>query len=544
MLYINVQTKLQVGWNYIKKFDLLYYFLLFFLAFIPRLWDLGSGLTIDEELWLVRAPNFFNAIMSLDFSSTFQAIHPGVITMWISGFAIYFFTHNNTSIPELLTIARFPIALVTTLGILCIYFLVKKIFNQEIGFIAGVFIALDPFFLAHSRVIHLDALLTTFMVLSLLYILYFLKGSQIKYLFLSGFFSALAILTKIPALFLCFFLPFIMIIYNKKSLLNTKCFIKNKAFHILLLLSTIIVVIFILWPVLWIEPVDTIIRISGVNSPNTLGLINVIEKTHGGGFFLGSATQGDRGPLFYLILSLMMMTPINMVFFVIFLVFFIRKIYLKTLSNNDEYIIFLILFIILYGSQMSLAAKTFGRYILPIFPVIDILAAIGLYYVISSIRILLPHIKDKIFPFTVIIIIICNIMILAPITPYYLSYYNPWILGGPKNAPNITNVGWGEGNDLAASYLNEKPNSSKLIVAYQFQGFDKYFNGTSKYLHDIKDIKNASLDYIVFYINTLQIGFEKELWEQYNQKKPDKVIQINNIEYCYIYRVDMNITNS
>jgi hypothetical protein len=59
--------------------------IIFLLAFIPRAVDLGTGVTVDELLWLKRAPFFMDALLQGHFSGTYQAIHPGVTVMWLSG---------------------------------------------------------------------------------------------------------------------------------------------------------------------------------------------------------------------------------------------------------------------------------------------------------------------------------------------------------------------------------------------------------------------------------------------------------------------------
>jgi hypothetical protein len=40
--------------------------------------------------------------------------------------------------------------------------------------------------------------------------------------------------------------------------------------------------------------------------------------------------------------------------------------------------------------------------------------------------------------------------------PYYLSYYNP-LMGGPRKAPQVMQIGWGEGLDQAGRYLDRNP---------------------------------------------------------------------------------------
>jgi len=42
--------------------------------------------------------------------------------------------------------------------------------------------------------------------------------------------------------------------------------------------------------------------------------------------------------------------------------------------------------------------------------------------------------------------------------PYFFSYYNP-LAGGSSRAPQVMMIGWGEGMDQAARYLNQKPDA-------------------------------------------------------------------------------------
>ncbi|MFN8458472.1 MAG: hypothetical protein U0401_28100 [Anaerolineae bacterium] len=48
--------------------------------------------------------------------------------------------------------------------------------------------------------------------------------------------------------------------------------------------------------------------------------------------------------------------------------------------------------------------------------------------------------------------------------PYYLTYYNPF-LGGVQEAAQQVPVGWGEGLEQAAHFLNSLPNAKKLNVS-------------------------------------------------------------------------------
>ena len=55
---------------------------------------------------------------------------------------------------------------------------------------------------------------------------------------------------------------------------------------------------------------------------------------------------------------------------------------------------------------------------------------------------------------------------LAVVAPYALAYYNPR-RGGPA-ASRVLLVGWGEGLDQVAAYLNAQPSSERQLIAIYF----------------------------------------------------------------------------
>ena len=65
--------------------------------------------------------------------------------------------------------------------------------------------------------------------------------------------------------------------------------------------------------------------------------------------------------------------------------------------------------------------------------------------------------------------------------PYYLSYFNP-LMGGSQRAPQVLMIGWGEGLDRAARYLNDKPDADQLyVMSWYFPGcFSYFFKGISR----------------------------------------------------------------
>lgn len=519
----------------------------FILSLIPRIHDLSTGLTTDERLWLTRSPIFFEALLDQNWTQTYQAPHPGVTTMWVSGFSMHLFRTMQMGFGDVLMSGRLPIALITSGAILIVYLIIARIFNKKIAFLSAVLMALDPFFIANSRFIHLDAMLTIFMLLSVLTFFAYLNEPHKKYLLMvTGFFAGLALLTKLPALFLILFIPFIMLVWclwkqytSSGNLYPVNSSVLRKMMSVTLFIGCVCCVTYcILWPAMWVAPIETILKM--VTDPGC-GLFRATLDPHGSGFFMGEVSNGDYGVLFYPIVILMRSSPLALLFSFVCLGFIVYRASNNKFTTQEILLTFLVLYIVLFTVQMTIGKKSFDRYLLPIFPIVDILAAAGIYHTLRVLysklqrslegnRRRLYSYNNMMFGFAVIACIIIQSCLLIPIAPYYNSYFNPVAIGSPTHATEILLVGWGEGNDLAAEYLNNKPDPENLTVAYQYNGFAQYFKGKS-----VRMESASSADYIVFYVSMVQRHNFWELWNQFKNKEPEKIININGINYCWIY---------
>jgi 4-amino-4-deoxy-L-arabinose transferase-like glycosyltransferase len=525
--------------------------IIFLLAFIPRAVDLGTGLTVDETLWLRRAPEFIDALLKGNYSGTYIAIHPGVTVMWLSGVFMKLFLQPGMDFSQSLSVARFPVVLITSLGIVLMFFLLRDLVPEKTAILASVLIALDPFYLAHSRFIHVDALVTTFMALSLLSFLVWVRQPQKSvYLVMVGGFLGCALLTKqpaeslIPFFLLALVIRQIVISYNRIRNLKKTCadcfstpFFRSilKPFLTILVIAGVVFVLF--WPAMWVAPVNTLQNVGA-------GLEKVVENPHEGwGYFMGVVTTTDNyGPLFYPVVLVMKLTPVSLVFFLVGLLGLLYSFYKSKFSDENLTVIFLLLFIALFYLLMTISEKKMDRYLLPVFPYIDILAAMGICVCYSFISRRISRTitskykgiftKGRSYCVLVILVIILQAALIVPITPYYLSYSNPVVLGGPQHAPEYILVGWGEGMDLAAAYLNNKTDAEHLRVFEQYSGFQSYFKGSAT-----RDV--VKTDYIVFYSSMVQRHYNEDLWNLYRNETPEKVIVLNNIEYCWIYRTHL-----
>jgi hypothetical protein len=188
-------------------------------------------------------------------------------------------------------------------------------------------------------------------------------------------------------------------------------------------------------------------------------------------------------------------------------------------------------FVVLFIGMMALAPKKFDRYLLPIFPTVEILAAVGFWLLLRR----LPRgLGVKILPAVLLALGISQAALAAAVFPYYLAYYNP-LLGGGAAARKAFVVGWGEGLDIVTSYLNAKPDSERLTVAgFYPRVMSAQFNGTV--LSD-KQYDAAMADYIVLYVNALQRDLANRLRMVTRGKRSEMVVKINGIEYARLYAV-------
>jgi hypothetical protein len=203
----------------------------------------------------------------------------------------------------------------------------------------------------------------------------------------------------------------------------------------------------------------------------------------------------------------------------------------------------LLIAIFIFTIVMTLGIKKFDRYIIPVYAPFDILAGLGWYASMLWLKEKLPsHLRKASIPFAIICVIILQAINSLGIFPNMLAYYNP-IMGGGRKAPDVMQIGWGEGLDLAAFYLNQKTNAENLAVSswYSLGPFSFFFKGEAFNMPGISLTKDNweninTFDYIVTYIHQWQRNMPEDLLSELATQKPEHTIWINGIEYIRIYK--------
>jgi 4-amino-4-deoxy-L-arabinose transferase-like glycosyltransferase len=553
---------------------------LFLLALVVRAPGLGQFLTPDEFLWVDRSRNFLAGLLNpvyvcespanhtgfeqaVGLACTLRTGHPGVTTMWTGSFGILLrylldgapgplfdyvlSVQTNPLDPHFITPTRLPTVVLTSLWVAVVYWLVWRLFaDWRVALAVGLLLALDPFHAAFSRVIHHDALSTTFMTLSLLTaLIYWGRRESRGWLMASGVLAGLAFLSKSPSLFL---IPFVGLV-GLWSLADRRA--QGEALtwqHVLLTVGDGLLwfgcagITFVaLWPAMWVIPADTLRTVFFIGSKYASG-------GHAkGNYFLGTVSQ-DPGILFYPVTWLLRSSPLVWVGLVATAVGLITLEINKSANQQHEQaprgrltaslVGILLAFVVLFVLFMTIGEKKQDRYILPAYPILAIVAAIGLVQIskfkseASNLKFLVSNIQWLIF---VIILLFQGALVILNY-PYYLTYYNP-LLGGIRVAERLVTIGWGEGLELAADYLNQKPGAETMRVSAWYQStFAPFFKGQAISYSQEKG-KAMAGEYVVFYINQLQRRFpDDELFRYFETRyEPETVIPLKGVDYLMIY---------
>ena len=374
------------------------------LIWLPRGLALDRFVTADEHAWLARSGNFYRALANGDFAATFQRHHPGVVVTWAGTLGFLqtypgyaedaprqfgwlteeiepFLRAQGTDPVAVLAAGRGYVVLIISLALLLSFLLAVRVIGLWPALAGFVLIALDPFHIGLSRLLHLDGLLSSLMFLSLLAFLHYQQSRRWSSLVLSAIGAGLAWLTRSPGLFLIPFFGLIFIgQYFRFSIFELRVAITGSArlvrhsliVHPLIWLLIAALIFIVLWPAMWVDPLGSLVQV--LSAASTYAAEGHLKPT----FFNGAVISGDPGWLFYPISYLWRTTPVTLLGLVFALVgLSIRRgIWAERGARNVALI--LLLYALLFGLFMNIGAKKFDRYLLPIYPALNLVAGLGL----------------------------------------------------------------------------------------------------------------------------------------------------------------------
>ena len=581
---------------------------LFLAAFIPRaLYPVSRPLQ-----WYERSFRFVDAVLHGQWADTVVSYHPGVTPMWLIGLAQHGYYALITALggaglavegsaaapPHPLdtagrafqtevSISILPLAAALALGVLACWWLLRELFGEDVAWAGAGLLALDPFHIAISKVVHVDALLSELMLLSALTLLVHLKrsggdgraGGKVTanpggqwFMCASGVLAGLAFLTKSPAYFLVPFLGLSLLTMRRRTNLW-----RGYLAPALIWVGAAAVTYVALWPAMWVQPLQTLkividgaIKASGQAHPQPL-------------YYLGKLTTEDPGLGYYGVALLVKTTVLSLPLFVVGLLSPLAATWRR---GQRRSLVLVIAYFVFFVAQMGLGAKKMPRYLLPAFAALDVIAGVGLATLVRRMMALLPltgrgrqgdketrsaegapatpgmdggllHAWANLHgtpdcagglprwgaaPWVAVfigVVLAAQAALVWPYHPYYVTHAN-LLVGGPAGA------GWyllatpeGEGLDLVAQHLNEKPGADQLRVGVQmpaWEAFRQYFVG------EVADTRESDLDYLVFadvYVRRRvaedQWGAQ---WQEYRYQVPEYTAEIRGEPYAWLYKAD------
>jgi hypothetical protein len=487
------------------------------LALPARLWDLGSFLTTDEIFWVGRSARFVRALDSGDLARTLQSGHPGVPTMWLAalgarpsriepvggsrGQLSRSEVTSHGEFMEVLAASRSGFAVASSVMIALLAAIACGLFGTPVGLLSAVLLALDPFLLAHSRLVHIDATLALLSSVALFAGLRRWAGGDRGWLVLSAVAAGLAMLCKAPALLTVAVVPIASLGLQGWRRLGQAGWWLEMAMWGAIALAAYVVA----WPAMWVAPLAT------------LGA--VLE------FVRDNSSLSSREPVidtgYYAWTLLLRTSPLSLVGLMAAL---------AVVRPTRGAATFLLIFALGFGVAMTIGAKYADRYLLPIFPPIDVLAAIGICRAIVRVRWRLVGI----IAFGMIALWTAHGIWES--RPYFTTYANP-ALGGQPVAATRLGHGWGEGLDQVAATLNRRPNADRLVVAMPDEIYttvlDAQFRGR---VGPSSGADATAYDYLVVYARSFALARRPEYFDdRYLGWTPDQVVRIGGVDYAWVY---------
>lgn len=535
-----------------NKWEILIAITILVVALVPRVAGLGVFLTADEKNWIGRSYEFIRAFKEWRFNEMLQTTHPGVTTLWLGGIAVtikMLAAHIPFSFSNLIHFVRaaqLPIAVTNAGLVLVVYILLRQLWPQRkmVAGLAALMIALDPLIVGYSRVVHVDAMLGGFMMAAgIAILLWAQQGFRRKWLVVSAGLTALAGLTKAPAVFLVPYFVLVALVFGQKYWVN-RIFWVGRLRDFIMWLLLIGIIVLIVWPaILWV--------------PNPEGNVLVLKRDYS----VAAATPHNMNSeyklnsSFYWYTLVSRATPVTLLLVVTAIVsLMLERVWrggqgVKSdradVAEEDgavdaetaKILWLLVAYIFFFIVMMMLGAKKGDRYILPVFYALDILAAWGAWFLTAGITklvnrytkfIRLPR-TAMMAALTLVIAAQMGIM-LYQYHPYAIAYSNPLL---PDNLSQ--ELGWGEGLEQVGKWLNEH-DPGAVVAAWYPEELGAY---TSAHVAHINAHEQSRVKYIVLYRN--MFGREIDHYandfidEYYKKRVPVYTAMVAGKEAAWVY---------
>ena len=515
---------------------------LWLVALIPRILHLNDFFTVDESFhWVWRIMHFMDALHRERWDLTNLTGHPGLTTLWLGSLGRTLAFSVGLYGPEwykgsvdYLALLRLPLAVVNSAAVAVGYLALRRLLQSGTALLAGGMWALSPFLIAHSRLLHMDALLTSFMTLCVLLLLLALDSGEETHagaiwswvaLVGAGACGGLALLTKAPSLLLLPTVGGLLLWYSPPVGVGRRLW--WGALRGAVWAAVAALVFWAGWPALWVVPDAAL----GHVAEEIIG--NGAQPHASGNYFLGRPVA-DPGWLFYPAVVLWRSTPAMLVGLLLL------PLALRRHPDQRRPLLALAAFALLFALAMSMLPKKFDRYLLPIWPTLEILAAAGLLALLDrsfwrSAR--LPRLLRTVGGgYQTLLLVVATLLVLrnAWCHPYCLAYFNP-LVGGGGTAQQVMLVGWGEGMEQVGAWLRTRPDLTRSpVMSWDPRTLEPFVPVR------VVELSARNLDerasYAVLYARGIQRQGDTAVYQQLQQTAPLYTLRQHGITYARVYQ--------
>jgi hypothetical protein len=357
----------------LKPRQVLYITLLLTLAAgLLRFYRVDESVHPDSLLWFSRVQRFWVALDSHQFNHTYQAPHPGVMLMWITGLVMKLQHHGLTGPIDAQGVyaLKMPGVLVGTLAASLTFPLLLGCLGKthwRPALMLALLFATEPYLLEQSRMAHLDMAALGFAWLGLLVAIYAYERSCRWCALGAGSLFALACLSK----FSLAPLPVtLMLILTGTTVLSRFRDWRGVQVAALATVGTVIT-LYAFWPALWTQPIDTLSQMLKETSK---------LAEHGHGRAVNGRIVRDPGVVFY-VNWVAEVTP-----FETGILAALGACVLGSLRHLRKHYLWLIVSLLPYLVMISIAPKKLTRYALPIAPLLLVLVSAAIEWATPRLR--------------------------------------------------------------------------------------------------------------------------------------------------------------
>ena len=577
---------------------------LFILAVVvtPRVLDLDVFYARDELAIWPWTDQFTQAVWAGDWAGTLTTSdYPGIPLFWAQ---TLFLTvkysvpslFSQTALPleqlfdnrslMLLAERRFVVGLFVSVQIIAAVWLVHRLFDWRVSLLSAFFFGLDPFSLTEARVLRLEMVSALFVCLSVLaYFLYF-RERQRRWVLISGVMAGLGVSTKTSAglivpyiwllLVLDFFLATAWIAKPLTPQTRSQRF-KQLIGNGLTWAAGAIGAFWLIWPAMWVNPLAAIEYIFAA------GFGQAADRSVWGDkvFFWGEILPGDPGLYFYPVALAFRTTPLTWVGVGCALILAGLAMIRRTRSSSWPSlqpslrgsltspplggieggasaprfraswlvigVLLLLTYVILMILELSAVISKVDRFLLILFPELNIISAIGIAALIGWVLAWFKQRRvETVKPWQnwatvglLALVLLLQLSQTLPAHPHYFTYWNPWA-GGGRAAMGLLPMGAGEGIDLAMEFLNDQPDAiEKTVICGASQPWcERVFVGRTLRSATYDSGEWATADYVSFYISQLQRQNDPlEIVEFFMAREPLYQVDLQGATYVWVYEV-------